>query len=122
MPGVRLHGAANGFSNLLARRPFTQELDMFFPRKRHQHSHPGSGTTIEKPARRRMVNPHYIQTGLAHESEIGINLLRSSEVISFCVRLERTVGNAFDKELFVSVKKEFRHRTDSRVAAHSGIS
>ena len=69
-----------------------------------------------------MVNPHNIQTGLAHKNEIAIDLLRLAKVISFCVRLERTVGDAFDKELFVSVKKEFRHRANSRVchACHVG--
>ena len=62
-----------------------------------------------------MVNPHNVKTGLTHENEIAINLLRSSEVISFCVGFERTVGNAFEKELFVALKKEFRHRANSQV-------
>jgi hypothetical protein len=62
-----------------------------------------------------MVNPQNIETGLTHENQIAVNLLRPAEIISFCVRLERTVRNAFDKELFVSVKKEFRHRANSRV-------
>src|SRR6266704_1664595 len=94
----------NSSTNSITRRPPSQRaivLEISLPTR--------------KPARRRMVNPHNIQTGLAHESKIAIDLLRSSEVISFCVRLERTVGNAFDKELFVSFKKEFRHRANSRV-------
>jgi hypothetical protein len=62
-----------------------------------------------------MVNPHNIQTGLTHENEIAINLLRPPKVISFCVGLKRTVGNAFNKKLFVSFEKEFRHRANSRV-------
>ncbi len=115
MPYMCADATADGFGDLFPGRSFTQELDMFFPRKRHQHAHPRGSTTIKKPARRRMINPHNVQTDLAHESKIAIDLLRSSEVISFRVRLERTIGNAFDKELFVSFKKEFRHRANSRV-------
>src|SRR5580765_374297 len=115
MPYMCTDGTADGFGDLFTGRSFAQELDMLFPGKRHQHAHPGGSTAIKKPARRRMVNPHNVQTGLAHESKIAIDLLRSSEVISFCVRLERTVGNAFHKELLVSVKKEFRHRANSGV-------
>ena len=110
---MHLNGRANGFGNLFTDGAFTQKLDVFFPGKRHQHAHLGSSTTIKKPARRRMVNSHNIKTGLPHENEIAINLLRSSEVISFCVGLERTVGHAFNKKLFVSFKKEFRHRANS---------
>ena len=63
-----------------------------------------------------MINPHNIQTGLPHESKIAIDPLRPAKVISFCVRLEGSVGDAFEKELFVSVEKEFRHRANSRVS------
>jgi hypothetical protein len=86
---------------------------MFFPWKRHQHTHTGSSTAIQKPAWRRMVNPHKIQTGLAHEREVKIDLLRPAKMVPFGIRLERTVGNAFDEKLFVAIEKEFRSRTNS---------
>src|SRR5262250_1194646 len=95
---------------------------MLFPRKRHQHAHSGSSATIQKPARRHMVNPDNVQTGSAHERKIDIHLLRSSEIISLGIRLERPVGNPFDKKLFIPFKKELRHRANSRLCAHSGSS
>src|SRR5206468_10751219 len=54
---VRTYRNADGFGNLFAGRSFAQKLDMFCPRKRHKNAHPGSGATIKKPARRRMVYP-----------------------------------------------------------------
>src|SRR6266568_3056231 len=95
---------------------------MLCPGKRHEHAHPRSGTTIEKPARRRMINSHNVETDLMHEGKIGIDLLGSSKIISFRVRLEGTVSNAFDKKLFVAFEEEFCDCANSRVCAHTGNS
>ena len=78
MTCVRTYRNADGFGNLFAGRSFAQKLDMFCPRKGHKNAHLGSGATIKKPARRRMVYPHNIQAGLAHESKIDLHLLGSS--------------------------------------------
>ena len=88
---------------------------MFLPGERHQHTHTGSSTAIQKPVWRRMVNPHKIQTSLAHEREVKIDLLRPAKMVPFGIRLERTVGNAFDEKLFVSVEEKLRSGSDSRV-------
>ena len=115
MPRVRLNGCANVLRNLFAERSFTQELDMFFPGQRHQHAHPSSSATIQEPAGRRMINSHHIQASPPHESQIDIDLLRPAKIISFGIRLERSVRNAFDKKLPVAVGKKFRSRANSRV-------
>src|ERR671931_438502 len=60
MSGVLAHRSTNSFSNLPANRSFAQELDMLFPRKRHQHTHPCVSASIKKPGRRRMIDPHNI--------------------------------------------------------------
>jgi hypothetical protein len=62
-----------------------------------------------------MINPHNVQTGLAHEAEIDIDLLGPSEIVPFGVRLERTVRDAFDEKLFVTLQEKFRGRANSRV-------
>jgi hypothetical protein len=109
------HGNANSFGNLFPRGSFTQKLDVFFPRKRDQNAHAGRSTTIKKPAWRRMVNPHNIQTSLAHETEIDIDLLRPPKIVSVVVRFERTVSDTLNKELSVTLEKEFRSRPNSRI-------
>src|ERR1700693_3534033 len=112
MARVCLHGSANGFGNLFPGRSFAQELDMFFPGKRYQHTHIGSSTAIQKPTWRRMINPHKIQTGLAHEREVKIHLLRPAKIVPLGIRLKRTVRNAFDEEFLIAIEKEFRSRTN----------
>ena len=67
-----------------------------------------------------MVYPYNIQTGLAHEGKINIDLLRPSEIVSFRVRLEWSISHPFNEKLSVTFKKEFRHGPNSRVCAHSG--
>ena len=115
MSGMRAHRNANGFGDTFARRSFPQKLDMVRPGKCHQDAHAGSGATIKKPARRRMINPDNVQADLAHERKVDIDLLRSSEIISFRVRLEWTVGDSFNKKLSVTFEKEFRDWANSRV-------
>src|SRR4029077_16247233 len=115
MPGVRSHRATNSLGDLFAGRSFTQELDVFFPWKRHQHAQTGSSTTIQKPAWRRVVNAHEVQTSLTHESEVDVDLLGPAKVVPFGVRLERTVSDAFNKKFFVALEKKFRSRANSRV-------
>ena len=67
-----------------------------------------------------MINPHYVDADLAHQRQIGVDLFRLPEIISFCVRLERSVGNPFKKKLLVALEKEFRDCANARVGAHSG--
>ena len=122
MPCVCAYGSANGFGNLFASRFFTQEFDVFFPGKRHQHAHACSSTTIQKPAGRRMVNAHQIQPGLTHQRQIDVDLIRAAHIVSVGIRLERAVRHTFNKKLYVALEKKFRGRPNSRIAAHSGMS
>src|SRR5206468_10549381 len=88
---------------------------MILPQKRHQSADPSCTTTIKKPTRRRVINSDKIQTHLAHEGEIHLDLLGPPKIISIGVRLERTVSDTLNKELFVLLEKEFRSRSNSRV-------
>ena len=114
MPGVRLNGSADVFGDLFTCGSFTEELDVFFPGKRHQNAHPRGSATIEEPARRRMINPHDVQTRIAHQRQIGIHLFRPADIISIRIRFERTVRDAFDEKLLVAFEKKLRLGTDSR--------
>src|SRR6266496_2540726 len=69
-----------------------------------------------------MINPHEVQACLAHQSKIDIDLIRRPKITSIRVRLEWSVGDAFNKKLPVAFEKEFRDRANSRVCAHSGNS
>src|SRR6059058_3924860 len=69
-----------------------------------------------------MVNPHEVQTYLAHQRKIDIDLIGPPKITSVRVRLEWSVSDAFDKKLPVAFEKEFRDRANSRVCAHSGNS
>src|SRR4029077_18434453 len=119
MAGVPLDGSADLFGDLFTCRSLTEKLDVLFPRECHQNAHPRGSATIEEPARRRMINPHHIHPGLAHQRQIGIHLLRLAESISTCIRFERTVRDTFDEKLHVSVEKELCPRADSRVCRHN---
>ena len=115
MSGVFAYCVPDCFGNLLANRSFAQELDMFFPGKRHQYAHPCASASVEKPGRRCVINSHNIQADLAHEGKIDIHLLRPSEIVPLGVRLEGTVCDTFDEKLFVTFQKEFRRRANSLV-------
>jgi hypothetical protein len=97
------------FSNLTARFSLDQKLDMLRPWQCDEDTHAGSGATIKKPLRWDMINPHHIEADLAHQCQIGIDLFRSSEIISLYVRFERSVGNPFNKKFSVAFEKEFRN-------------
>ena len=112
---MRLNGSADIFGDLFTCGSFTEELDVFFPWERHQNAHPRGSATIEEPARRRMINPHNVQARLAHQRQIGIHLFRPADIISIRIRFERTVRDAFNEKLLVSVEKELRRGSDSRV-------
>jgi hypothetical protein len=62
-----------------------------------------------------VVNPHNVETDLAHKSKIGIDLLGSSKIILVSVGPERPVSNSFNKKLSVAFEKEFRDWANSRV-------
>src|SRR5215472_8774387 len=64
MSGMGLDGGADIFNDLFPHRSLTQKLDVLFPRKGHQHAQTLRSATIEKPARRRMISPDNVQTGL----------------------------------------------------------
>ena len=53
--------------------------------------------------------PEQVEADLAHQCQIGIDLLRLSEIISLRVRFERSVGNPFNKKFSVAFEKEFRN-------------
>ena len=57
---MRFNGSADIFSDLFTYGSFTEELDVFFPRERHQNAHPRSNATVEKPTRRRMIDSHHV--------------------------------------------------------------
>src|SRR6266545_8267923 len=88
---------------------------MLRPRQCDEHTHAGSGATIKKPLRWDMINPHNVEAGLAHQRQIDVDLFRPSEIISLCIRFERSVGNPFDKKFLVSFEKEFRNRPNPRI-------
>src|SRR5437763_9400772 len=115
MPCVRPHCNANSFDDLSAGRSLTQKLYMFLPRQRDKHPHIDSSTMIEKPTRRRMINPHKIEASLPHERKIGSDLLRPAKILTFAVGLKGAVGNALHEKFSVALEKEFRSRTDARV-------
>src|SRR4029453_6061624 len=115
MPGVRLDCSTYVFGNLSTCGSFTEKFDVLFPGKRHQNAHLRGKATIEEPARRGMINPDNVQTCFAHQRQIGIHLFTSTAKISTRIRFERTVCEGFDEKLFVSVEKELRLGSDSRV-------
>ena len=57
---MRFNGSADIFGDLFTCGSFTEKLDVFFPRERHQNAHPRGSATIEKPARRRMIDSHHV--------------------------------------------------------------
>ena len=66
MAGIFAHRFTHRLGNGVARRSLAQKFNVFRPRQCDQHSHSGSRTTVDKPARRRMINTHDIQSDLAH--------------------------------------------------------
>src|ERR1041384_7519824 len=62
-----------------------------------------------------MINPHNIDCRLAHQRQIGIQLLGRTERPFTYTRAEWTVCDAFDEKFVLSVKKEFRFGSDSGV-------
>src|SRR5262249_9491225 len=77
------------------------------------------GATVEKPARRRMINPQNVQTGLAHQRQIDVYLLRRPEIIPIRVRLERPVRDALNEEFLFAFEKELRPGSNPGVCLHS---
>ena len=67
-----------------------------------------------------MIGPDQVEADLAHERQIFLYLFGMTEIVAFCVRLERSIGNAFNKKLPVTFKEKFRDRADPRVCAHTG--
>src|SRR5438046_7928887 len=94
---------------------------MLYTWKCHHYTHPNVISTVDKPRRRCMINPHNIQAGLSHQGEIDIHLLGPTEIVSFGVRLEGTVRDAFDEKLFVTFQKEFRRRANSRILSRCHV-
>src|SRR5438046_10309694 len=88
---------------------------MLYTWKCHHYTHPNVISTVDKPRRRCMINPNNIQAGLSHQGEIDIHLLGPTEIVSFGVRLEGTVRDAFDEKLVVTFQKEFRCRGSLRI-------
>src|SRR4051812_39495779 len=96
-----------------------QELDVFRPRQRDQRANPFLAASVEKPARRRVINAHHIEADLPHLREIATDLFRRADVESFCIRLERPVGHALNEELAIAVEEKLRDCADARLGGHS---
>src|SRR4030095_10517867 len=62
-----------------------------------------------------VINPPHVEADLAHQCQIGIDLFRSSEIISLYVRFERSVGNPFNKKFSGAFEKEFCNWPNPRV-------
>ena len=90
-----------------------EKLDMLRPRERDEDAHAGFCTTIEKPARRQMIDACHVDPELAHLREVTPRLLRGAEIIAGRVRLEWSVGGALDKKLAVALEEELGERTDA---------
>src|SRR5262245_32518634 len=113
MSGVHLDGSANIFGDLLTRGSFTEKLDVFFPRERHQNPHAGVSAMIEEPARGRMINADNVQTCFAHQRQVGMHLFWPADIITIRIRFKRTVRDAFDEKLLFSVEEKLRSGPDS---------
>src|SRR5260370_39367604 len=72
--------------NFIAYFFLAEKFDVLFPRQRNQNADSGSETFFQEPFRRRMINTHYVQTGLAYHTKVDIHLLRPSESASGGVR------------------------------------
>ena len=90
-----------------------EKLHMLRPRESDQHAHAGRGATIEKPARRQMINAHDVDPELAHLGEVAARLLLRAKVIAGRIRLERPVGGALDEKFPVALEEELGERTDA---------
>src|SRR5262249_38043369 len=115
MPSVRLDSSAHVSGDLFTCGSLTEKLDVFFPGKRYENADTGGSATVEKPARRRMIDSHNVHTCLAHQRQIGIHLFRPANVIAIPIRFKRTVRDTFNEKLPVSVEEELRSGSDSRV-------
>src|SRR5258708_1333994 len=102
MTAMFAHRLVHRTRNLVARFFLSQKLDMLRPRQRDEHTHPGRRATIEKPARRRVINTDEVEPSLAHEREIDVDLLRPPEMISLRVRLDWPGGHAFNKKFLLA--------------------
>src|SRR2546430_15192848 len=120
MPGLCTYRNADRFANLFANGSFAQKLYVFCPGKSHKDAYSGNGTTIKKPARRRMVNPHNIDTNLVHKRKIEVYLLMSSEVVFFGGRLEKSQPDSLHKKLLDHRKKEYRVGANLRGYVYTG--
>ena len=54
-----------------------------------------------------MINSHNVEARLPHQCQIGIDLFRPADIISFCIRFERSVRDAFNKNFRSPSKKNF---------------
>ncbi len=90
-----------------------EKLDMLRPRERDEDAHAGFRATIEKPARRQMIDPCHVDPQLAHLREVTPRLLCGAKIIAGRVRLEWSVGGALDKKLAVALEEELGERTDA---------
>ena len=112
---------ASSSGNLIARRFLAQKLHVFRPRQRDEDAHSRRGAAIQKPERRDVINPDDVQPGFSHLREIAVHLLGRTEIMTFRIRLEWTVGDPFDKKLPVAFEEEFRDRTDRVRGTHSRV-
>ena len=94
---------------------------MLRPRNRDQDPNAGSGAAIQKPARRRVIDPHQINSQLRHQVQIPLELLPGTEIVTFRIRTKWPVGDAFDEKFALALKEEFGHGADARrLSIHRG--
>ena len=62
-----------------------------------------------------MIDPNNIETNLAHQGEIDIDLIGPSQIVPFGIWVERAVCNAFNEKLIITLQKEFCRRANSRI-------
>src|SRR5207237_5694136 len=101
-PNCRLDGTRNFISRFLSRK----KLNVLGPRQRNQDSNASGGALIQKPTRRRMINPHDVDADFAHLRKIALHLFLRAQIMTFRVRFEGTVSDALQKEFAVAFEKE----------------
>ena len=91
----------------------TKKLHMFGPGQSDQNAHARRRATIQKPARRHVIDANDVDPEFAHLREVTARLLVRAEVMAFRIRFERPVGDALDEKFPVAFEEELGERTDA---------
>src|SRR5689334_1597775 len=118
MTSVSFDRLAQRIDYCVASGCFSQEFHMLHPRNRDQNSNAGGGAPIQEPGRRRVINPHQINTEFLHQMQIALKLLRRTEIVALRVRSKWPVSYSFDEKFFLPVEEEFGDGADTRICSH----